>query len=167
MSASTVFSESCPTMGQLFFIVRRNGQVIEEFSERNMIMTGGRIAIAKLFSGQVGLAGTHVGVGTDGSEPNAEQTGLAGGVLVPAKSVSFARAEVDGDSVRWVATEEPTPNVRFDFLFGTDDANGMSIREFGLFCGDGTMFSRRIRESGKSIEKDSDIEIEGYWIIRF
>ncbi len=161
-----IFEEGCSCGGQLFFTVRHLGKVLEEYREKNMIMTAGRVAIAKLFAGQSGMAGTHVGVGTSGEAPAPDQEGLENVFLVSA-SAGFARGEAEGDIIRWVASEEPTPNVKFDFLIGTEDANGMAIREFGLFCGDGTMFSRRVRTNGKAIDKDGDIEIEGYWIIRF
>ncbi|WP_029542864.1 hypothetical protein [Selenomonas sp. AB3002] len=44
-------------------------------------------------------------------------------------------------------------------------ANGLAIREFGLFFGDGTLFSRRVRKS--TIGKEDDIQITGYWEIYF
>lgn len=161
------FSESCPAQGQLFYTVRKNGVVIETFSEKNMIMTNGRIAIARLFAGGIGGEGAFVGVGSSNEPPAPDQSGLTDEVKVPVASVTFANAEVVNGVVTWPESVEPTPNVRFNFLFGTEDANGLSIREFGLFTEDGTMFARRIRTGNGAIAKDSDIEVEGYWIIRF
>ena len=160
-------SESCPAQGQLFYAVRRNGVVVETFSEKNMIMTNGRIAIARLFAGGIGGEGAFVGVGSSNEPPAPDQEGLTDEVKVPIASVAFANAEVVNGVVTWPESVEPTPNVRFNFLFGTGDANGLSIREFGLFTEDGTMFARRIRTGNGAIAKDSDIEVEGYWIIRF
>lgn len=161
------FSESCPAQGQLFYTVRKNGVVIETFSEQNMIMTNGRIATARLFAGGIGGKGAFVGVGSSNEPPNPDQSGLTDEVKVPIASVAFANAAVVNGVVTWPESVEPTPNVRFNFLFGTGDANGLSIREFGLFTEDGTMFARRIRTGNGAIAKDSDIEVEGYWIIRF
>ena len=63
-------------------------------------------------------------------------------------------------------------DAKFEFVIGEDEANGLDIREFGLFCADGTMFSHRVRrneETGKVsvIGKDVDIELRGYWILHF
>jgi len=161
------FQDCCSVTGQLFYVVRRDGVVIEEFSEQNMIMTDGRIAVARLFAGGAGGNGAFVGVGSSNEPPSPDQTGLTGEVKVPVASVTFANAEVVNGVVTWPESVEPTPNVRFNFLFGTEDANGLSIREFGLFTEDGTMFARGIRTGNGAIAKDSDIEVEGYWIIRF
>jgi hypothetical protein len=161
------FEEGCSASGQLFFVVRRRGVIIDSFDESNMIMTLGRVAIARLFSGLSGGNGLYVGVGEDDTPPNAEQTELQNQALVQASLVQFAKAQVNDGITSWIPANEPTPNVRFDFVFGAGDANGMSIREFGLFTSDGTMFARRVRTSGRAIEKDEDLVIEGYWIIRF
>lgn len=159
--------ESCPATGRLFYVVRRNGAVIEEFSDQNMIMTLGRVAIARLFAGENGGHGAYVGAGSSSAPPAPEQESLTDEVQVSVASVSYAEAEVVNGVTSWTESATPTPNVRFNFLFGTGDANGLEIREFGLFTSDGTMFARRVRSGSGAIAKDSDIEIEGYWIIRF
>lgn len=161
------FQDCCSVTGQLFYVVRRDGVVIEEFSEQNMIMTDGRIAVARLFAGGAGGNGAFVGVGSSNEPPSPDQTGLTGEVQVPVASVTFANAVVVDGVVSWEDAPEPTPNVRFNFVFGPDDANGLEIREFGLFTADGAMFARRIRRGNGAIAKDSDIEVEGYWVIRF
>jgi hypothetical protein len=161
--------ESCPTVaGELFYIVRaRCGEIVEACKEPNMIMTPGRVAVARLFSGAAGGNGKFIGVGEDDMPPSPDQTELLNQCLVEAHKIGFVRPEVDNGITIWVDSESPTPNVRFDFIFGTGDANGMSIKEFGLFTSDGVMFARRVRSSGRAIEKDEDLTIEGYWIIRF
>ena len=73
-------------------------------------------------------------------------TGLTNGVLVDIESVDY-----EGTS------------VKFNFCVGTGQANGLNVREFGLFFADGTMFSHRVRQS--VIGKESDIEITGFWEI--
>ena len=161
------FEEGCSVAGQLFFIARRNGQIVEEYRENNMIMTQGRVSVARLFAGLEGGAGKFIGVGSGDAEPNPEQTGLSNQYLVQANKISFVNPQVDNEIMSWVESATPTPNVRFDFVIGQGDANGLGIREFGLFSADGTMFARRVRSGGKPIEKDTDLTIEGYWIIRF
>ena len=54
-------------------------------------------------------------------------------------------------------------SVKFNFCVGTNEGNGLNVREFGLFFDDGTMFSRRVRQT--VIGKESDIEIVGFWEI--
>jgi len=41
----------------------------------------------------------------------------------------------------------------------------MAINEFGLLTSDGTLFARKNRNT--PINKDSDIALEGQWIIYF
>jgi len=161
------FEESCAISGQLCFFVRKNGQIIEEYRENNAIMTLGRVAVARLFAGLPDGNGKFVGVGDSGEPPNPEQTGLSAQYLVEASKISFVNAQVENGITSWMASDTSTPNVRFDFTFGPQDANGLEIREFGLFCEDGTMFARRVRSSGKAIQKDDDLTIEGYWIVLF
>ncbi|MDR3353938.1 MAG: hypothetical protein LBO21_02725 [Synergistaceae bacterium] len=161
------FEESCSVSGQLFYIVRRHGKVIEESNERNMIMTLGRVAVARLFKGLQGGHGFSVGVGENGDPPNPDQVGLLNPALVMASPVEFARAEVNDGITSWIPCPNPTPNVRFNFLFDSLTANGKAIREFGLMTYDHVLFARRVRSSGKPIEKDRDLTIEGYWVVRF
>ena len=63
-------------------------------------------------------------------------------------------------------------DAKFEFLIGAEDANGLAITEFGLFCADDTMFSHRVRRDEDTmkvgvIDKMEDIEIRGYWILHF
>lgn len=97
----------------------------------------------------------YVGVGSSGGAEKDTGTELTDQQLFP-----ITKTSVDGR------------DARFDFVIGTDDANGIPIREFGLFCEDGTMFSHRIRRrkdtgAASVIDKQDDISIEGYWIIHF
>jgi len=61
-------------------------------------------------------------------------------------------------------TYPATGEACFAFTIGAGEANGKSIREFGLLCSDGTLFARRTRGV---IEKADDIEITGTWTIKF
>jgi hypothetical protein len=55
--------------------------------------------------------------------------------------------------------------VQVNWKLLVSEANGKAIREFGLLTEDGTLFARRIRAN--PIYKESDISIEGEWIIIF
>ena len=132
--------------GSVELKIYRNGVLEEIEREHNLIVTAGRSKLAKLLGG--GYAGgiNRVGVGT-GSTPAADtDTGLTSPVYIPVKSVEYSTAK-----------------VRFNFIIGTSDANGVNIRELGLFFADNTMFSRRVRKS--VIGKEADLQITGYWEI--
>ena len=134
--------------GSVELKIYRNGVLEEIEREHNLIVTAGRSKLAKLLGG--GYAGgiNRVGVGT-GSTPAADtDTGLTSPVYIPVKSVEYSTAK-----------------VRFNFVIGTSDANGVNIRELGLFFADNTMFSRRVRKS--VIGKEADLQITGYWEIYF
>ncbi len=132
--------------GAVHLDVYKDGKLIESETDHNLIVTVGRTQLAKLLGG--GYTGhiTQIGVGTGSAAATDTDTGLTGGVLI-----NIGKVEYD------------TAKVRFNFEVGTNQANGVSIREFGLFFADGTMFSHRVRKS--VIGKENDIEISGYWDI--
>ena len=135
--------------GVLALCVRKNGRVIERWQDHNLIVDAGRIRMAELLGGtKAGQHVTHIGIGSGSVQADPGDINLTNRTLVPVKAVS-----IDGKT------------AHFDFFIGTDAGNGTAIREFGLFCADGTMFSRRVRSG--TIEKEPDIEIEGYWEIHF
>lgn len=132
--------------GSVELKIYRNGVLEEIEREHNLIVTAGRSKLAKLLGG--GYAGgiNRVGVGT-GSTPAADtDTGLTNTVYIPVTSVEYGDAK-----------------VRFNFVIGSNDANGLNIQELGLFFADDTIFSRRVRKS--VIGKENDLQITGYWEI--
>lgn len=132
--------------GAVHLEVRKAGEVVLDETEHNLIVVEGRSKLAQMLGGAYGGHITKIGVGT-GSTPAADgDTKLTGAVLLNIKSVTY-----DGTK------------VRFNFTIGSGEANGVNIREFGLFFADNTMFSRRVRKS--VIGKENDIEITGYWDI--
>lgn len=132
--------------GAVHLEVRKAGEVVLDETEHNLIAVEGRSKLAQMLGGAYGGHITKIGVGT-GSTPAADgDTKLTGAVLLNIKSVTY-----DGTK------------VRFNFTIGSGEANGVNIREFGLFFADNTMFSHRVRKS--VIGKENDIEITGYWDI--
>ena len=126
--------------------IYRNGILQEIERDHNLIVTAGRTKLAMLRGGGYNGGITRIGGGT-GSSPSADgDTGLTSPVYIPVKSVEYSTAK-----------------VRFNFVIGTSDANGVNIRELGLFFADNTMFSRRVRKS--VIGKEADLQITGYWEI--
>jgi hypothetical protein len=55
--------------------------------------------------------------------------------------------------------------VKIKWTLLTSEANGKAIREFRLLRANGALLARRVREN--PIYKESDISIEGEWIIIF
>ncbi len=126
--------------------IYRNGILQEIERDHNLIVTAGRTKLARLLGGGYNGCINRIGVGT-GSSPSADgDTGLTSPVYIPVKSVEYSTAK-----------------VRFNFVIGTSNANGVNIRELGLFFADNTMFSRRVRKS--VIGKEADLQITGYWEI--
>lgn len=134
--------------GAISFDVVKKGKVISHYENHNLITTLGRQRMAELLAGLSTGCVTHVGVGTGSTAATVDDTGLTDAVLTPVTS-----ATADGKV------------ARFNFVIDTKTANGLKICEFGLFCSDGAMFSHRTRTG--IIEKANDIEINGYWEIRF
>ena len=134
--------------GAVHLAIYKNGRLISEETDRNLIVTTGREKLARLIGGGYNGRITNVGVGTGSAPTSDTDTNLTDAVLLPVQSVEYAGAK-----------------VRFNFIIGNGDANGLNIRELGLFFADGTMFSRRVRKS--IIGKESDISITGYWEIYF
>lgn len=140
--------ETC-LRGSFEIRVFKAGREIEHYRDENMIMAQARNALARLIGGDgSGKTVTKIGVGTNGDGPTPDDTGLRD---------AYAKA-VTG------CTYPATGEACFDFTIGAAEANGMAIREFGLLCGDGTLFSRKTRGV---IEKADDIEIRGTWTIKF
>lgn len=132
--------------GAVVLKIYRNGILEEEDSDHNLIVTAGRSKLAKLLGGGYTGAINRVGIGT-GSTPAADgDKGLTNAVYIPISSTEYGEAK-----------------VRFNFVIGSSDANGMDIVELGLFFADGTIFSRRVRKS--VIGKEDDLQITGYWEI--
>lgn len=141
--------------GEFHIEVRRRGEIVDEFHDHNLVVDTGRVRLAELAAGLSKKHITHIGVGSGGDVEDESDT-----ALIDQQLFDVTDASVDGR------------DARFEFVIGAEDANGLSITEFGLFCADGTMFSHRVRRdegTGRigTIEKMEDIEIRGYWILHF
>lgn len=125
-----------------------DGNVVDCWEDRNLIVQGGRDAVASLIgAGTAGKVVNRISVGTNGS----------GTLLTDTAITSPFEKNLSG-------TTYPTGSVQFSFSIETSEANGMTIREFGLLCTDDTLFARIVRAP---IVKDNTIRIEGTWTITF
>lgn len=141
--------------GEFHIDILKKGQLVQAIHDHNLVVNTGRCRLAELAAGKSEKFITHIGVGSGGEVEDEADTALTDQQLF-----ELTASSVDGR------------DAKFEFVIGEDQANGLDIREFGLFCADGTMFSHRVRrneETGKVsvIGKDVDIELRGYWILHF
>lgn len=145
--------------GEFCLGIYKDGKLTEEYADHNLVVHSGRKRLAELAAGKSGAHIAYIGVGSGATKEAEGDIALTEQQLFPLTGASVT--ELD---------------ARFDFTIGETQANGLSIREFGLFCTDKTMFSHRVRilvnaetqvERVLTIDKGSDIEIKGYWIIHF
>lgn len=127
----------------------RAGELIERYRDPNMIMDATRDALARLLAGDgAGKSVSQIGFGTDGNGPSPDDAALTAGYV---KAIAAHSYPVAGQ-------------VRFDWTLSTAEANGKTIREFGLLAADGTLIARKTRGA---IEKGDDISLAGSWTIIF
>lgn len=142
--------EYVPMHGEFRLWVYRRGILIEDYREHNLIVNGARAVMAHLISGDgSGKPINRISFGTNGAAPSPSNTSITS---------PFNKAVI---SFSYPATGQV--QINWNLLVG--EANGKAIMEFGLLCSDGTLFARKNR--AKAIEKDSDISLEGQWIITF
>jgi len=135
--------------GKFYLEVVENGVIIEKYTDNNLVVNGGRSAVMNLLGAATsGKRLSKISVGTNGTAPSGSDNAITGAFTKNLGTVTY-----------------PTiSSVRFDFSIGASEANGIGIREFGLVCEDLTLFARKTREL---INKNSDIILNGNWIISF
>ena len=145
--------------GEIHLEVYQKNKLVKKIDEHNLVVDAGRRRLAELAAGKVGSYSesyiTHIGLGSGSEIEKVGDTKLENQQLFPLTSV-----ELNGR------------DVKCNFFIADNEANGLSIRELGLFCSDGTMFSHRVRRDESTgevgvIEKFSDIELKGFWILHF
>jgi len=144
------FHESEVLRGILSYKVFRNGILIEEGEDHNLIVNGARNQMARLISGDfTNREITKISFGTSGATPEVADTEISNPYTKVLTGFSYPAMG----------------QVQFNWSLGTTENNGMAILEFGLICEDGTLFSRRTREN--PIYKAQDISMQGQWTIIF
>jgi len=141
-----------PMKGILKYKVFRNGTLIEEVEDDNLIVNGAREQMAKLIAGEFnGRNITKVAFGENETSPDMDDTTIKNAFQKNISSYSFPELG----------------QVQFNFELERHEANGKAIVEFGLITEDGTLFSRRLRKYGKPLNKEEDMSFIGQWIIIF
>ena len=145
--------------GKFAVEVYKKGVLQDRYADHNLVVDAGRNRLANLAAGLSTSAVKYIGLGSGSVKEGPADTKLQEQQLFPIDKVS-----VNGK------------DARFDFTIKENQANGLSVREFGLFCADKTMFSHRVRlsvnddtqaEKVLTIDKAPDIEIRGYWVLHF
>jgi hypothetical protein len=139
-----------PPKGRLSYQVFRDGKVIEEVDDRNLVVIGSQVTHAHLLGGDTANRSvTLFGVGTNGT------------------ASLFANASLTGSYVNSLGSPTyPASNqVSFPFSLASTEANGMAIMEFGLFTTGGVLYARNVRSL--ALNKASDISLSGTWVISF
>lgn len=124
------------------------GEVIDELTENNLVVTLGKTNMAKLLGGDAaGEKINQVAVGENTSAPAPGDTGPL--------SNQFKK-NVDS------ATYPDANSVLFSWTLGTGDANGLAITEFGLLNESDVLCARKTRSV---INKTNAFSIVGSWKI--
>ena len=129
--------------------VRRHGILVATFEEENLIVNGAKNQLARLIGGAgANRQITQIGFGIGKNAAMPGNTALTSPYIKAVGSVDYPAIG----------------QVRFNWSLSTAELNGVAISEFGLFCADGTLFSRKQRAV---IEKDADLSLTGSWTIVF
>ncbi|KQC02107.1 hypothetical protein [Pedobacter sp. Hv1] len=131
----------------LQIIDKRTGKCLEKFKENNLVLTLGHSNIAKLLGGNAaGKPITKIAVGTNGTSPALGNSSLT-----------------DVFSKSLTGVTYPTSNsTRFEWTILDSEANGMTIREFGLLNVDNVLFARKVRSE---IVKTDAVSLVGTWTV--
>lgn len=143
-------NDSIIATGTFNLQIYENDALIDTINEQNLVVTLGHQNMTKLIGGDAaGKKIEKIGVGTNGATPVAGDTALTS---------SFIKA-IAG------ATYPDAQSVLFSFDIDNSEANGMTIREFGLFNSDNVLCARKVRTG--EIIKTSAIRLVGTWKLTF
>lgn len=142
--------ERAAARGRFGMRVYRKGALVETYEDNNLIVNGARDAMARLVAGAgTGKNITKIRLGT-GTAP-----------AVPGDAAITRPYTKNVAGFEYPATGQ----VRINWTLEANEDNDTAISEFGLLTADGTLFARKARDT--PLNKDSDIAIEGQWIITF
>jgi hypothetical protein len=133
--------------GEFSCRVFEHNTLIQEFKGRNQIVEVGKSRMASALIQAVPLQIDHIGFGEGTTDPDPSDEHLSGNVytkpLVIREYISPA-------------------TVKFSWVLGNSEANGLTISEFGLFNTAWQMFARK---TGLTVAKNNTITLTGDWTI--
>lgn len=123
------------------------GKVNETFTEKNLVVTLGRGNIAKLLGGDPGGKKiSKIAVGTSSTLPALSDNAITGSFVKAIAEVVYPEAN----------------SVKFSWSIDAGEANGTTIREFGLLNDDDVLCARKVRTD---IVKTSAVRLVGSWTL--
>lgn len=151
--------------GSVELVALRGDEVLWRSETSNLIVTVGKDAMAKLLGGNRAQTLTKIGFGTSGTPAAISDTALTG---VFSKALDQKR--YSGYTGTWYGNNVNVSSgqIRCEWLLLNTEANGMSIREFGLLFSDDVLFARYLRPpsgSPDTILKQADMTLAGAWTI--
>lgn len=142
-------TEKGSVRGNVHIKIFQGRNLIDEIKAHNLVVNAGRNAAAGLLgNGTPTKYITQVAFGTDGTDPSSLDTAITAAFNKAIASTSYPSTGV----------------VQFDWTLELTEDNGVTIKEIGLLCSDGTLFARK---TGMNIIKDNTIRLEGSWTIIF
>lgn len=141
------------------------GQVVPEFSGSNQIVALHRDVMARLLGGDfLGRSVKYIALGDNTALATPGDTTIGSltvkdlqtGANAPGGSIQAYMKEID--SIQFPGDGQ----VSFIWELGYDEANGLSVCDYGLVTGDNTLIARKARGT---IEKTSEISIHGTWTL--
>lgn len=140
--------DSIDASGWFKLEVYEDGTLISTFEEKNLVVTLGQQNVARLLGGHAsGKKIEKISLGTNATLPAMADNSITG---------AFTKA-LSG------ATYPESNSVMFSFDIDNSEANGMTIREFGLLNSDNILCARKVRTG--EIAKTSAIRLVGTWKI--
>lgn len=125
------------------------GDLIDEFTGENLVVTNGHTNLAALLGGDIaGKPITKIGLGTNALDTNLTDSSLTAPFYKNISAVSYPSAN----------------SVQFYFEINDNEANGKTVTEFGLLTADNVLCARKVRSA---ITKTSAVRLVGTWKISF
>lgn len=141
-------NNSIIAQGEVNIQVFKDGRLVDTMQEKNLFVDLGKTNVARLLGGDVtGLPISKIGVGTNNTPPVVGDAALTGMFSKAVSNVTYPAAN----------------KVMFHYDIDNTEANGMTIREFGLLTSANVLCARKHR--GADIVKTNAIRLVGTWTI--
>jgi len=140
--------ETIKAKGAVDIQIFENGELIDRIQDNNLVVTLGKTNIALLLGGNAaGKAITKIAVGSSSNTPAVGDNTITNAFIKALSAVTYPDAQ----------------SVQFGFDIDNADANGLTIREFGLLNADNVLCARKVRNA--EIAKTNVIRLVGTWTI--
>ena len=150
-----MINENITSIKGLFHIELKSsdGSIIDTYTNHNLVVNGGKALLA------------HSLVGSDIDNKKISKFGVGDSIAVSSGDMIGLQGTNIFKKVI-VGYEFPVYNqAKINFEVGLTEANGIDIKEFGLFSADGTLFNRVTWN--KNVLKSSSFALSGYFLISF